>query len=216
MYPEYVTDLEILQCPSSSTYTKNAWNVDKNPANPIDPCAQDSRASYLYFGWAILPEHIVLPGKNANAEPVDASVNPNFVNVLFNYILVPHYYTFPTDPGYGKVLDEDHTYQEAGSTAGERPLYRLREGAERFFITDINNPGASDTAQSALPVMWDRIAAVLQATDMTPDIGFNHLPGGSNVLYLDGHVEFVKYPSTHPITRAFAVAISQYWRMLNP
>ncbi len=22
---------------------------------------------------------------------------------------------------------------------------------------------------------------------------FNHIPGGSNVLYMDGHVEFVKY-----------------------
>lgn len=23
---------------------------------------------------------------------------------------------------------------------------------------------------------------------------FNHLPGGCNVLYMDGHVEFVRYP----------------------
>ena len=24
---------------------------------------------------------------------------------------------------------------------------------------------------------------------------FNHVPGGSNVLYMDGHVEFLKYGS---------------------
>jgi prepilin-type processing-associated H-X9-DG protein len=50
---------------------------------------------------------------------------------------------------------------------------------------------------------------------MSPD-GFNHLPGGSNVLYMDGHAEFVKFPGAHPITRAFAVAISQFWQMINP
>ncbi len=35
-------------------------------------------------------------------------------------------------------------------------LYRLREGVERFLITDINNPAASAIAQSTLPVMIAR------------------------------------------------------------
>jgi prepilin-type processing-associated H-X9-DG protein len=29
---------------------------------------------------------------------------------------------------------------------------------------------------------------------------FNHVPGGSNVLYMDGHAEFIKYPGKAPIT----------------
>jgi len=27
---------------------------------------------------------------------------------------------------------------------------------------------------------------------------FNHIPGGSNVLYMDGHVEFLKYQQNAP------------------
>ena len=35
---------------------------------------------------------------------------------------------------------------------------------------------------------------------------FNHIPGGSNVLFMDGHVEFVKYPSTQaPVNRGMAL-----------
>ena len=40
--------------------------------------------------------------------------------------------------------------------------------------------------------MWDQVS-----TDVDE---FNHIPGGCNVLYMDGHVEFTKYPSPdHPV-----------------
>ena len=68
---------------------------------------------------------------------------------------------------------------------GGNKVYRLREGIERFLITDINNAGSANMAQSTLPIMFD-----LVAIDQT---AFNHIPGGSNVLYMDGHVEFSKY-----------------------
>ena len=32
-------------------------------------------------------------------------------------------------------------------------------------------------------------------------IDFNHTPSGSNVLYMDGHVEFIKYPGEFPICK---------------
>lgn len=32
----------------------------------------------------------------------------------------------------------------------------------------------------------------------------NHVPGGGNVLYMDGHVEFIKYPGETPVSVAFA------------
>ena len=36
--------------------------------------------------------------------------------------------------------------------------------------------------------------------DASSGIGyFNHVPGGSNVLYMDGHVEFVRYGAKDPI-----------------
>ena len=89
--------------------------------------------------------------------------------------------------------DDDFSYSDA---AGNLTMYRLREGIERFFITDINNPAASAQAQSTVPVSYDKVS-----TDVTE---FNHIPGGSNVLYMDGHVEFIKYPGEWPITTLLA------------
>jgi prepilin-type processing-associated H-X9-DG protein len=80
---------------------------------------------------------------------------------------------------------------------------RLREGIERFGITDINNPAAGATAASSMPVMWDAWGGDAVGAWHTSDnaiVRFNHVPGGSNVLYLDGHVTFVKYSANeYPI-----------------
>jgi len=67
------------------------------------------------------------------------------------------------------------------------------------MITDINNPAAGAMAQSELAVLWDGIASG-GANFMV----MNHVPGGCNVLYMDGHVEFLRYPGAFPVTRSFA------------
>ena len=74
----------------------------------------------------------------------------------------------------------------------------MREGVERFSVTDINNPAGSATAQSQLPVLRDSWSS----SDFGSSIlsVFNHIPGGSNVLYMDGHVEYVKYRDKFPVT----------------
>ena len=85
-------------------------------------------------------------------------------------------------PGGEDYLDEDgHSFM------------RLREGIERFFITDINNPAASATAQSDLPV------AVYRA---------DH-PGRLRVLYMDGHVAEVTRPGDPALFQALE-------RLLHP
>ncbi len=81
---------------------------------------------------------------------------------------------------------------------------RLREGIERFFITDINNPAAGALAQSALPVMWDAwggdSVGGWWSDDQNVVLYFNHVPGGSNVLFMDGHVEWQGYrDNKHPL-----------------
>lgn len=77
-------------------------------------------------------------------------------------------------------------------TAGSDEFMKLREGIERFMITGINKPGASAMAQSELPTMWDYVMSDLYRDGLRL-IEYNHIPGGSNVLYMDGHVKFVKY-----------------------
>ncbi len=85
-----------------------------------------------------------------------------------------------------QVVQNDWSVLAGSGNAGGDFVYRLREGIERFMITDINNPAVSAQAQSELAVMWDEISG-----DETSH--FNHVPGGSNVLFMDGHVEYLKY-----------------------
>lgn len=77
--------------------------------------------------------------------------------------------------------------------------YHVKEGIERFFVTDINNPAGSAKAQSTIPVMWDAWANSGSAGNAVTTGVFNHIPGGSNILFMDGHVEFVKYGSKFPM-----------------
>jgi len=44
--------------------------------------------------------------------------------------------------------------------------------------------------------------------DVNADVQYmNHVPGGGNVLYMDGHVEFIRYPGETPVSRAFAILL---------
>jgi len=121
------------------------------------------------------------------------------------------------DTGTSYGLDDD------GVTPLPSTYPRLREGIERFLITDINNPAASAKAQSEIPVMWDSYAQNLGSSGYAAGIArFNHIPGGSNVLYMDGHVEFLglkdsKYPigasGFHP--NSYAAQSNNWVRVLS-
>jgi len=206
------------QCPSSAEYNVDDFHFNDDPSLGVDPCAQTTD-SYVYFGWAFLSEHIVAQGEKANGFPPEDSKNIRFEQTMLTDpapcggLLLRHVDWFFCDLGIpmcscspGSSLrdpfDENIDYRNVDSTATERPAYRLREGAERFLITDINNPSASSEAQSTIPVMWDKLATKVQLD------GFNHLPGGSNALYFDGHVEFHRYPGNHPVTVSYAYLIS--------
>lgn len=71
-------------------------------------------------------------------------------------------------------------------------VYRLRDGVERTAVTDINNSGAAREMRARIPIMIER-----------PGLQ----DGGSNVLFLDGHVEFVPYPGRFPMTEDFIAAL---------
>jgi prepilin-type N-terminal cleavage/methylation domain-containing protein/prepilin-type processing-associated H-X9-DG protein len=92
------------------------------------------------------------------------------------------------------------TAPDSSGTAGGDTVLRLREGIERFFITDINGPAASSSSQSSIPVLWDTFGSSEFGDNVAGTITFNHVPGGSNVLYMDGHVEFIKYGDAFPIS----------------
>jgi len=107
--------------------------------------------------------------------------------------------SFNSLPGMTPVLDDD------GVTPLPQSYPRLREGIERFLITDINNPAGSAQAQSTVFVMFDAYGngatfqTAISGGGYMGTITFNHIPGGSNVLYMDGHAEFVKVGAKLPM-----------------
>ena len=195
LYPEYLTDFNVLQCPSDLDQDEGNYWLNHDPdTGTRDPCDRAAE-SYTYMGWAVMEEHIIAAGTNANDNP--PSLNGEAISTLVDTI---------TDWATGadnSAFDKDIEFPVSGQM-----IYRLREGIERFFISDINNPAATAVAQSEVPIMWDQISE-----DITIS-GFNHLPGGGNVLFMDGHVTFIRFPGDHPISRAWAVIASAATAMM--
>lgn len=90
---------------------------------------------------------------------------------------------------------QDIQVPEGQGNGGSSVIYRLREGVERFLIEDIHQPSAY--MQSRIPVFMDRPSLV------NGELVFNHVPQGGNVAFMDGHVEWISYPSAQkfPMTR---------------
>ncbi len=95
-------------------------------------------------------------------------------------------------PGLDAPL-RNSSWTTDGTGQNGKVYYALREGVERFVITDIYNPAGSAAGQSSIPVMMDKVRFRINSGRQNRLYEMNHLPGGSNVLYMDGHVEFKKY-----------------------
>lgn len=127
-------------------------------------------------------------------------------NTLDDYIAVGQFVqkgTYPQGglvvPGYATNSVETITMWKHHSQSMDCPLpsgktvtiQRLKDGIERFAITDINNPASSATAQSDIVLMYDWARA--WEGNIAGHVGrYNHVPGGCNILYMDGHVEWAK------------------------
>jgi len=213
IYPEYLTDPSILVCPSDSANTL----VDVTDTSciaytavittPVEGCAGSVDDSYTYSAWVfdqsdaddptsdlIVFDAILgttLAGETGPTQTVEC-----FLDFIISWFLQ----AVGGDPvgAYAHVDDNCTVSAGLGNGGTGDTVYRLREGIERFLITDINNPAASAVGQSEVAVSWDVVATNVAA--------FNHIPGGSNVLYLDGHVDFVRYPNNDfPINEPIAV-----------
>jgi prepilin-type N-terminal cleavage/methylation domain-containing protein/prepilin-type processing-associated H-X9-DG protein len=207
LYPEYLTDPMIAFCPSDAqrekeiAQAKNAkgeWCFGYAAGGGGD-CARVIDESYGYVGWALDKNECAdpqlklsdLPSLTLLAGILGATPDPNIdypaqfgsvLDVMIGKVVAAG---MVSPPGIFPGADEDAKVTSGYGNGGGETCYRLREGIERFMITDINNPAASARAQSSLYIMFDQLATNPQS--------YNHIPGGANVLYMDGHVEFQKY-----------------------
>ncbi len=89
-------------------------------------------------------------------------------------------------------MNEDVEVPVGVGNGGGDTIYRLKEGNERFMITDVNNPQTSAMAQSTIFAMMDLFG------NSGGIALFNHVPGGCNVLFMDGHVDWIPYVAPAP------------------
>jgi prepilin-type N-terminal cleavage/methylation domain-containing protein/prepilin-type processing-associated H-X9-DG protein len=208
VFPEYLSDPNVMICPSDADGQLQSEVWKHGPGNSFDPCGIEA-VSYIYAGWIITPKDYLLAsggGDNAAEPIVGRDISAAMVRGFLELMSVQH------EPALAEGrnnYDEDFSF-----THEERQkvtLYRIREGVERFLITDINNPAASAKAQSEVVVLQDAISTRPRVTASwgTSYSFFNHIPGGGNVLYMDGHVDFLRYPTKYPISRSWAAIIAE-------
>lgn len=208
VYPEYISDWKIWICPSDSDQSTDGFVDDQgNTVIQLPGHQDDADQSYAYFGWLLdkaeaptapmssFPVLANLLGGNATPLEMNGPGCAQFYALLEELLNQGVQHASYLDG----VTDNDFEVATAGlGNSDGQTVYRLREGIERFLITDINNPAASAKAQSEVFVMTDVLATQIEH--------FNHIPGGSNVLFMDGHVQFIKYKESPPVTEGMAIA----------
>ncbi len=183
MYPEYLNDFSLELCPSSShpylrlkpeeyrmghPHNWAFWTACPG-LNATGMLPRFPGLTYWYAGWLL----------------DDTVFRPDTVGAFLAGFDLAHFTPAQLDMDVPVFID-----------GGSRTIYRVREGVERFLITDINNPASAGNAQSGLVLMFDHLSS-------DPSL-FNHIPGGTNVLYMDGHVEFRRYPGeTLPVSKNY-------------
>ncbi len=191
MYPEYLTDLNPLVCPSSvsAATALELWDQGKTLSTlwggkgavvqpfkdngVVEPCEVFDHP-YAYFGWAVEDRMATMEADEDLEANIDAL-----------YALLDTTVSQAT-----QAVEADWKVKPGTGNGGSDVIYRFREGIERFLITDINNPAATAQAQSSLAIMWDEIS-------VDGVSHFNHVPGGCNVLYMDGHVAYTRLEGNH-------------------
>jgi len=202
VYPEYLTDPDILVCPSAAGDTDLHVLDDNLPyLCPGKGFVTHPGATYFYLGYLL--------DRNDDGDPkaafgqyiAPAQLAAFFLQVMSENGGDPFGVNVMTDrePATDGVFDAPVSVPAETGNGGGGVVNRLREGIERFLVTDINNPAAGAAAQSGIAVMWDHISP-----DSGTWVSFNHIPGGCNVLYMDGHVSFVSYPGPFPCSTAWA------------
>jgi len=225
LYPEYLNDLKIWLCPSDSEAdipltpgTERNWVKDAQGMAPLQPVAQGQPGygdidldkingiripgticpavegrgdeSYVYLSWVVPDNAWLTPELELDGQPYFEILGAYFAAMVAGEQLVHE------DIVYVKQFPTPDGSIAAGT---QLTAYRFREGISRFFITDINNPAASAMADSTIAMCWDVVSK--------DESDFNHIPGGSNVLYMDGHVDYLKYQQfggTFPVSREWA------------
>lgn len=203
VYPEYLSDLDVLVCPSNAAASTALELWDQGATNhmiwsegplsnngTVEPCEVVTHP-YYYNGFAMSQAMFEASDLAHNMSHFSEAVGIFGENLEMEFM----------SGGFQAAtawVDSDwdfYFHGHHGNIGSQGIAYRLREGIERFFITDINNPAGSSQAQSEIVLMSDTVAPHPEH--------LNHVPGGANVLYMDGHVKFVNWVPNAGLSNPF-------------
>ena len=223
IYPEYLTDIMVTICPSfpggpnGETGERCLYDPYMNKSILDVPCEEGWLGhnaidnSYTYLGWVLDRGDGGHPSTPATA--LSELANDLGGSPITTDMPIPDQWIAWAEcfglkvliqgdrSAHNNDLDTAECDLPGTGNGGSNTLYRLREGIERFLITDINDPAGAARAQSEVYIMWDVLS-----TDVSH---FNHVPGGSNVLYMDGHCDFLRYEARgeSPVNLGAAIAV---------
>jgi len=188
LYPDYLEDFDIFVCPSSSNELQDEladWYTDLTLVEPyLDPVLTAD------------PRNLeILPGLLGERPDPDCLTSQH-------YIYLPH--AVATEENLLFLFDEYYRLMAVGETApflgmefdvpgGHGPghrdtFHRIRDGVNRMFIEDINRPGMTAVPETRIPLLFDTMSLYGRHVP-------NHVvPPGGNVLYMDGHVQYMRFP----------------------
>lgn len=228
IFPEYIADPQVGLCPSSLADHPTCWMPGCGPhqASFFAPIGTyDSGGAFIPLDtedratWGNVVEtpffgtRRYINSSGDNIRHVICSFDYEYLNRL---VKVDWISTIEDNCLLARALVSDATVKPMGGffclgddqsdsitvklSFGEVECMLIREGVERFLVSDINDPASAAEAQSNIPVVWDTTKQDGEWSSQLAIEMYNHVPGGANILYMDGHVQFVQYPA--PVTQS--------------
>lgn len=202
VYPKYLTEVDILGCPSDSGYRHgktfrlkdNLHHPGYNVGEPHPDCI--TCQSYIYLGWVITNEKEGLAAVESylkafsveGQEQEKAPKEKKKKESTEDLILTNQYKTIDSADSR---LEGDLLVPEGKGNMNSSVIHRLNDRADSF--TDRAGAWPEVSYPSKVPIMWEWPS--------------HHTPPGGHVLYLDGRVEFHQYPGKFPMTERFIEAL---------
>ena len=187
LYPDYLDDFEIFVCPSSANILDDEladWYMDMTFVE-----------SYLDPVLTADPRNLdVLPSLMGERPDPDCLTSQHYIylghavaseeNMLF---LFDEYYRRMTANEVG-FMDIEFEVPGGHGPGNQNKFFRIKDVVNRLFIEDIDRPGMTAVSETQIPLLFDAMS--LYGRHLP-----NHVvPPGGNVMYMDGHVEYLRFP----------------------